>query len=469
MYIIKKRRRRGLTTTQIIACGFMLSMIIGMVLLMLPVSSRDGSFTDPVDALFTATTAVCVTGLTTLSTAGHWSIFGQCVILVLIQIGGLGVVTFTTIILLAASKRITLKDRLLIKDAYNLNGLNGIVKLTKKILKGTLIVEAAGAVLYAFVFVGDMGISGIFAAVFNSVSAFCNAGMDIIGDTSLLEYRDNTIVNAVTMFLIILGGLGFPVWWDMIRGFKREKKHSVEKKHSANRKCFIKGMWNSYELHTKIVLLVTAILIVSGTVLIMLIEYNNPDTIGDLTFTGKLRASLFQSVTTRTAGFYTVPQENFTDASAFVSLILMFIGGSPSGTAGGIKTVTVAMIVLTAAAIIRGRQDTEAFHRSISEQNVRKGIAILIIDTGVLLVSAGALCITQNGDFLDTIYETVSALGTVGLTRGMTQTLDVVGKIIIILTMYIGRVGPISLALFFNTATTDSDIRHYPKEDVRVG
>lgn len=457
MYIIKKRRRRELTTTQIIACGFMISMILGMVLLMLPVSSAEGCFTNPADALFTATSAVCVTGLTTLSTAGYWSVFGQCVILVLIQIGGLGVVTFTTIILMAAFKRITLKERLLIKDAYNLNSLNGLVKLTKNIFKGTLIVELVGAALYAPVFVRDMGVRGIFCAVFNSVSSFCNAGMDIIGDTSLLVYRDNTLVNAVTMLLIILGGLGFPVWWDIIRGFRKKKKHSLKK------------MWNSYELHTKIVLSVTAILIISGTFFIMLIEYNNADTIGNLTFFGKIRASMFQSVTTRTAGFYTIPQENFTDTSAFISVILMFIGGSPSGTAGGIKTVTVAMIILTVAAIINNRQDTEVFRRSISGQNIRKGIAVLIIDMGVLLVSMTALCITQNKDFLDTLYEAVSALATVGLTRGMTQTLDTVGKIIIIMTMYIGRIGPISLALFFNTNKADSDIRHYPEEDIRVG
>lgn len=457
MYIIKRRRRSELSTTQIIACGFMISMILGMVLLMLPVSSREGSFTKPIDALFTATSAVCVTGLTTVPTAGHWSVFGQIVIMILIQIGGLGVVTFTTIILMAASKRITLKERLLIKDAYNLNSLNGLVKLTKNILKGTIIVELIGAVFYAFVFAGDFGAKGIFYAIFNSVSAFCNAGMDIIGNASLLPYQGNVIVNSVTMVLIILGGLGFPVWWDIIKGFKRRKKYSLKK------------TWNMYELHTKIVLSVTAGLVIGGAVLFLFIEYNNPDTIGNLTLPGKIQASFFQSVTTRTAGFYTVPQENFTDASAFISLILMFIGGSPSGTAGGVKTVTVAMIILTVIAIVNNRKDTEIFKRSISEQNVRKGIAVLIIDAGVLLVSMGALCITQNKDFLDTLYETVSALATVGLTRGMTAELDTVGKLIIIMTMYIGRIGPISLALFFNTNKTDNDIRHYPEEDVRVG
>ena len=448
MAIIGRRRKRGLSTTQIIACGFLISMIIGMVLLMLPVSSKDGTFTNPVDALFTATTSVCVTGLTTVSTAEHWSVFGQIVIMILIQFGGLGIVT--TAILLIASKRITLKERLLIKDAYNLNSLNGLVKLTKKILKGTVVCELCGALLYSFVFVKDYGAWGIFYSIFNAVSAFCNAGMDLLGNNSLGLYRDNFIVNTVTMLLIILGGLGFPVWWDLVKNLKKKKKRR-------------------FLLHTKLVLTVTAILIFGGMLLILFVEYNNPDTLGSLSFPKKVQAAMFQSVTTRTAGFYTIPQENFTDASAFISLILMFIGGSPSGTAGGVKTVTVAMIILTAYAIVKNKRDTEVFGRSISEQNVRKGIAVFVISFAVLLLSMGALSIVERADFLDTLYECVSALATVGLSRGITAQLGTVGKIIIIVTMYIGRIGPISLALFFNANMTQKDVKHYPVADIQVG
>lgn len=450
MAVISRRRKRGLSTTQIIACGFLISMIIGMVLLMLPVSSKNGTFTNPVDALFTATTSVCVTGLTTVSTAEHWSVFGQIVIMILIQFGGLGIVTFTTAMLLIASKRITLKERLLIKDAYNLNSLNGLVRLTKNILKGTIICELCGALLYSVVFVKDYGAYGIFYSIFNAISAFCNAGMDILGNTSLRIYRDNFLVNTVTMILIILGGLGFPVWWDLIKNLGHKKKRR-------------------FTLHTKLVLTVTAALIFGGMLLILFIEYNNPDTLGNLSLPKKVQAAMFQSVTTRTAGFYTIPQENFTDASAFVSLILMFIGGSPSGTAGGVKTVTIAMIILTVYAIVKNKRDTEAFGRSISEQNVRKGIAVFVISFAVLLLSMGALSIVRRADFLDTLYECVSALATVGLSRGITAQLGTAGKIIIIITMYIGRIGPISLALFFNANKTQKDLKHYPVADIQVG
>ena len=262
--------KRRLTTTQIIAFGFLSAILVGMFFLMLPISSKEGVWTNPVDALFTATTSVCVTGLTTVSTAEHWSVFGQVVILVLIQFGGLGIVTFTTFTLLVIGSRITLKDRLLIRDAYNLDSLNGLVKLTKRVLKGTLIVEGIGALLYMTVFISDYGLNGIFYSVFNSVSAFCNAGMDLIGDSSLAVYRDNVIVNSVTVSLIILGGIGFPVWWDFL---------AIRKK---NRKLTPKSIWNRFELHTKLVLFVTLILLLLGTVLIFAIEYNNPNTIGKL-------------------------------------------------------------------------------------------------------------------------------------------------------------------------------------------
>lgn len=450
-------KRRELTTTQIIAFGFLGAIIAGALLLMLPVSSKEGIWTNPVDALFTATTAVCVTGLTTVSTAGHWSIFGQVVILILIQLGGLGIVTFTTLLLLVAAKRVTLKERLLIRDAYNLDSLNGLVKLTKRIIKGTLIVEGIGALLYMPVFVRDKGRYGIFAAIFNSISAFCNAGMDLLGDSSLSMYRDNVIVNMTTMLLIIIGGIGFYVWWDIIK---------VAGKKRNNRKIKV---WRSFELHTKLVLSVTLLLIVGGAILIFLLEYSNKSTMGELNIFQKLQASLFQSVTTRTAGFYTIPQENFTDASAFVSLLLMFVGGSPAGTAGGVKTVTIAIVFLTVVSIIKNREETEVFGRSISSSNVKKGIAVIFISFGMLIISMSALSFAQGGDFLDTLFEVTSAIATVGLTRGMTGELNDIGKIIIIVTMYIGRIGPISLALFFNAGAGKELNRRYPKGKILVG
>ncbi len=454
---MKLRRKQGLTTTQIIAFGFLGAILIGMVLLMLPVSSADGTWTAPLDALFSAATSVCVTGLTTLSTANHWSLFGQVVILILIQFGGLGIVTFSTAALLMAGRYITLKDRLLIRDAYNLDNLNGLVKLTIRIIKGTLIVEGIGAVLYMMVFVEDYGYDGVFYALFNSVSAFCNAGMDLLGDTSLSIYRDNIAVNAITSMLIILGGIGFPVWWDIIETFGEKSRGSITK------------MWRRLQLHTKIVICTTLILLVAGTAIIFILEYSNPETLGGMPAGNKVQAAFFQSVTTRTAGFYTIPQENFTNATAFLSMLLMFIGGSPSGTAGGVKTVTIAMIILTAVSIIKNRQDTEAFGRSISPDNVRKGIAVFVVSMSVLIIAIFALCITERRDFADICYEAVSAIGTVGLTRGLTGELSIAGKVIIIITMYIGRIGPISLALFFNTNSHKGVKRRYPAARVRVG
>lgn len=454
---MKSHTRRGLTTTQIIAFGFLSAILIGMGLLMLPISSADGTWTNPLDALFSATTSVCVTGLTTLSTANHWSMFGQVVILILIQFGGLGIVTFSTATLLLVGGRITLKERLLIRDAYNLDNLNGLVKLTVRVLKGTLLVESIGAVLYIIIFVGDYGPMGVFYGIFNSVSAFCNAGMDLLGDSSLALYRDNVAVNIVTILLIIIGGIGFPVWWDIISVHKRDRNLTVRR------------IWQRFQLHTKIVLTMTFILLLSGTLIILALEYNNPDTLGNLSFGNKLQAAFFQSTTTRTAGFYTIPQENFTNASAFFSMILMFIGGSPSGTAGGVKTVTIAMIILTAIAIIKNRPNTEVFGRSISSDNVRKGIAVFVVSMSVLLVATGCLCISENAAFLDICYEAMSAIGTVGLSRGLTGELSAVGKIIIIITMYIGRIGPISLALFFNTNTRNGADRQYPVAKVKVG
>lgn len=452
--------RIHLTTTQMIIFGFLVGIFIGTILLMLPISSADGQWTSGLDALFTATTSICVTGLTTVSTFEHWSFFGKIVIIFLIQFGGLGVVTFTTTILLVLRKRITLKERLLIQDAYNLDTLRGLVKLTKKIMKGTFLIEGIGAIMYAVVFVPEFGVRGIGIAIFNSVSAFCNAGMDVIGNASLAPYRDNIIINVVTMSLIILGGIGFPVWWDIVR-LVRER---IQKKMSMTQ------LWRKVELHTKIVLSMTIILIVAGTVLIMLLEHDNPATLGNLSWGQKWLASLFQSVTTRTAGFLTIPQENFTDASSFVCIILMFIGGSPSGTAGGIKTVTIAVIILSVFSSVKGKQDVEVFKRKVTDSFVRKSIAVFGISFLVLLTATIALAVVEELPFMDILYEATSAIGTVGLSRSITPRLSSIGKLIIIVSMYLGRIGPISLALAFNTHKKEkTNARRLPTDKILVG
>ncbi len=455
-----RKNRTGLTTTQIIAFGFLAGILIGTFLLMLPVASADGSWTPMVDAGFTATTSICVTGLVTVNTMEHWSFFGQAVILLLIQFGGLGVVTFTTTVLLLLRKRITLKERLLIQDAYNLDTLRGLVKLTIQILKGTLFIEGIGACLYMFQFIPEFGVPyGIWASVFNAVSAMCNAGMDIVGEYSLMPYQTSVLINFTTMALIIMGGIGFPVWWDVLRVIKEKRK----------RRYTVRKMLSKLGLHSKIVISVTAILIFGGALVIFLLEYTNPNTIGSMNLWQKGMASLFQSVTTRTAGFLTVPQEALRDTTSFICILLMFVGGSPSGTAGGVKTTTVAMMVLAVISVIKGREDTEGFHRKISSNLVKKGMAVVLISLAVLVTSVICLSLAESGNFLEIFYECTSALATVGLSKGMTPNLSNAGKLILIVTMYIGRIGPITMALFFNRSRKKGQHRSLPEGSILVG
>lgn len=453
-------KKRPLSTTQIIAWGFLGTILIGTFLLMLPFSSQSGEWTNIVDALFTATTSVCVTGLTTVSTLDHWSFFGHVVILILIQFGGLGVVTFTTTVLLILGKRITLKERLLLQESYNTNNLKGLVKLTMKILKGAFIVEGIGALLFCIVLIPKYNfIDGLEKSIFLSVSAFCNAGMDLIGNTSLAPYSNHVLINFVTMALIVLGGLGFPVWWDCINILKMRRKSQIG----------FRSLLRKFELHSKLAITMTAILLLGGFLLILLIEWNNPETLGNLSVGDKCLNAMFQSVTLRTAGFYTIPQENFHDASSLLFMVLMFIGGSPSGTAGGVKTVTIALLILAALSVVKGTEDTEVYHRKIRTLYVKKGLAVVLISISTVLIASMLLLIIENRPLLDILYEVFSAIGTVGLSRNVTPTLSAASKIIIVCVMYIGRIGPISMALFFYTKKPKSIGRTLPVEKIIVG
>ena len=438
-----------LTTTQIIMLSFLGMILLGSLLLALPVSSADGVAAPYLDALFTATTATCVTGLVTLPTFSTWSIFGQVVILVLIQVGGLGVITVISAFMLLLQKRMGIGDRLLLQDAFNLNTLSGIVRFVKRVLFGTFLVEGMGAVLYMTVFVPEFGARGIWISVFTAISAFCNAGIDIIGPNSLCDYATNPMVNLVTSALIILSGIGYIVWWDVLR---------------VGRKGF-RGL----TLHSKIAISTTLILIFGGGLLIFLLEYGNPLTIGELSLFDKLQVSFFQSITTRTAGFATVPQENLTNASSVLCLLLMFIGGSPVGTAGGIKTVTVAVLAVSALATIRNQNDVTLFNRTISRQAVNKAVAVAAMSFAILFASTLLLCAVTDASALDIVYETVSATATVGLTRNLTPYLSSAGKAVIIATMYLGRVGPISLALALNSSKKQRNLIKNPTEDISVG
>jgi len=423
--------------TQIIMLGFLALILFGTLLLMLPVSSAAGEATNFMDALFTATSAVCVTGLMTLPAFSHWSIFGQIILLILIQVGGLGIIATTFIIFVILKKRISMRERILIHEAYALDTFQGLGRVILRIFKGALAVELTGAVLYSFQFIPEFGVlKGIWYSVFHAVSAFCNAGIDLLGSSSLSGYVDNPLVNLTTMFLIVTGGIGFCVWWDVIRVVKNAIKI----------KRFRKQLFCRLTIHSKLAITTTAILLGGGTFLLLLLEWNNSSTIGGMPVWQKVMAAMFQAVTDRTAGFLTIPQENFTDAGMIVNLMLMFIGGSPAGTAGGVKTTTIAMVVLTVVAVIKGRKDTEIFKRSISAENIRTGLTVLSVSFIVLISGILLLSITENAPLSDIIYEATSALATVGLSRNFTGSLQNVGKLIIIILMYIGRIGPITMA-----------------------
>lgn len=451
-----KKRRIKMSTTHIILVSFLAAIMIGALLLCLPISSADGKPAPFIDALFTATTSTCVTGLVVTPTVTAWSTFGQAVILLLIQIGGLGVITIMSAIMIMLHKKMGIGDRLLLQDAFNLNSLSGLIKFVKKVVFGTLIIEGIGALLYMTVFVPEFGIKGIWISVFTSVSAFCNAGIDIIAENSLCSYALNPMINVVTCLLIILGGIGYIVWWDVIRLIKESRQRKVR-------------FFRDLTLHSKIAIVATLVLIFVGAGLIFAFEYNNPLTMKDCNVWEKIELSFFQSVTTRTAGFATLPQENLTNATSTLCLLLMFIGGSPVGTAGGIKTVTFVIIFATAFASIRNKEDTELFGRRITKEAATKAVAVTGMSFIIMFVSTLLLSAVTDRGALDVMYETVSATATVGLTRNLTPYLNVLGKIIIILTMYLGRVGPISLAIAFKGRKETENIVKNPTEEISVG
>lgn len=457
----RKRRSGRFSSAQVIAGGFLAAILAGAVLLCLPVSSSEGTFTDFVDAMFTAATSVCVTGLVTVNTAAHWSLFGKVVILFLIQLGGLGVVTVMTVCLVAAGQRITLRERMMIQESYNTDGLDGLVKMIMRVLRGTLLLEAAGAVGYAFVFVPEYGpLKGAGYAVFHAVSAFCNAGIDLVGDSSLVPYLTNPVINITTCILIITGGIGYVVWWDILRVIKGRRHRQIPKG-----RCFCR-----LQLHSKLAIVVTLVLILGGTVLFFLLERNNQATFASLSLPEQVMAALFQSVTTRTAGFCTVDQGALTEASAFVTMLLMLIGGSPAGTAGGVKTTTVGMLALVVWASACKKEDVEVFGRRINQSSIRTGLTVFLLAQFIAIAGIVLLLATQDMSFTDVSFEVFSALGTAGLTRGITADLNVFGKLVVTALMYIGRIGPITLVVaFLNKNNEKNGKLSLPKRRVLVG
>ena len=453
-----------LKPAQILVLGFFIVILLGSVLLNLPIASNKGESVGFVNAIFTSTSAVCVTGLVVVNTLEQWTLFGKTVIILLIQIGGLGFMTLATAIFIIMGKRITLRERLVIQEAWNQYSLSGMVRLIKNILIGTLLVEGVGAFFLALRFIPmyrNKGIVwGIYLSVFHSISAFCNAGFDLIGVENLTPFQGDLLVNVIIMGLIILGGLGFTVWLDVI--------YKTKKKIDENRPW--KQWFYSLTLHTKLAMVLTMALIIVGFLFFVVAEWDNPGTLANTGVKNKVLGALFQSVTTRTAGFNTIPLDKMKEASKFLTIILMFIGGSPAGTAGGVKTVTVGVIFLTVLSVIKGKQRTEVFHRSIPFDVIRKALAVMMISLGVVISVTMLLTISENVSFMDAFFEATSAFGTVGLTLGITPNLTNFGKIIIAITMFIGRLGPVTMALAFSLKQRQNpvDIK-LPEERVMVG
>lgn len=456
----KYMKKTFLTNTRIIALGFFITILIGTILLSLPVSVSAGEDADIITSLFTSTTSVCVTGLVLTDTFSYWSLFGKIVILILIQIGGLGIVSITTLFMLLFRRKISLKDSLLIQDSFNLNDKRGLFRFVIKVFKGTMLIEAIGAVIYGIYFCREVGfIKGIGFAIFHSVSAFCNAGLDIIGSNSLIDYNDNPLILLNTAFLIIMGGIGFIVWWDVSDAVKK----------AAKKEKSIKSVLNGVSLQTKLAISTTLVLLIGGAVVIFILERNNDLTIGGFSTAKKILNSIFQSVTLRTAGFASISQGNLKPVTAIFCMILMFIGGSPVGTAGGIKTVTFSVLFFTVVSMIKNDDDVSVFKRTIPVGVVKKAATVFMISLGTVTVMTILLLATNDLDAVDGIYEVVSAVCTVGLSRGITASLNTVGKIIIIICMFMGRVGPISMVIAFNSQNEKNKLYKYPEENVIVG
>lgn len=407
---------------------------------MLPVSSATGGHTGLLAALFTATTSVCVTGLVVVDTYAHWSLFGQFVILVLIQIGGLGVVSVASMIMMVGRKKFFLSDRMLLGDSLNFERKRGLLKFLRRMFRGVFIVETVGTLLCAIVFIPMFGFAkGLWTALFQSVSAFCNAGMDVVGPDSMISLRDSNLLMVTTMALIILGGIGFVVWFDLIDGIRNGIIHRFS----------LRAIVTRLPEHTRVVVIMTVGLILLGSALVFGAEYNNPDTLGQMSVTDKILNSVFQSVTFRTAGFATIPQDKITEISCITGYVLMFIGGSPVGTAGGIKTMTAFLFFMNAFSYTKQKSENIVFHKRVPEGLMKKASAIVFFSLATVFVMDLLLMFCEGVSHTDSLYEVISALGTVGLSRGLTPNLSHVGKLIIIVSMYLGRIGPISMAVFF--------------------
>ena len=439
-------KHKHITSFQIIILGFLSVIILGSILLMLPVSTKDGRGAAFSDALFTATSATCVTGLVLHDTATYWSMFGQSVILILIQIGGMGIVTVSVAVAVFSGRKIGLMQRSTMQEAVSAHHLGGIVRLTKFILKTTVCIELVGAVLLLPVFIRDFGImKGTWYALFHSISAFCNAGFDLIGIkepfSSLTSYSSQPFFNFTVMALIIIGGIGFLTWEDI----KNNKLHI-----------------RKYRMQSKVILTVTVILIFLPALYFFFFEYQR------LPLGERFLTSLFQSVTTRTAGFNTTDLTLFSETGQMMMILLMLIGGSPGSTAGGMKTTTIAVLVSSAMSVFRKKEDTHFFKRRIPDDTIKSAATIFLMYFGLFIGGGMIISRLENIPLLASLFETASAIGTVGLSLGITSQLGLVSQFILIALMFFGRVGGLTL-IFAAMSKTATNAAKYPQEKITVG
>lgn len=441
-----------MTYTQIIALGYFSVILAGTLLLLLPLATRAGEHTSFLTALFTATSSTCVTGLVVVDTSLHWTVFGQIVIILMIQVGGLGFVTMGVLFSMFLRRKISLSTRRLLQESMNANQLGGMVKLVRGILKGTLLFEGTGAILLAIRFVPQYGfLKGVYYSVFHAISAFCNAGFDLMGAqsgaySSFVSYVSDPIVPTVFMILIVVGGIGFFVWQDL----------------AAN-----KWNWKKYSLHTKLVLSSTAVLLIGGTIVYYLLERQN--VLEGMSAGEGIFAAMFSSVTARTAGFNTTDIGGLTTASKLFTMVLMFIGGSPGSTAGGIKTVTLMVMLVYVWSNLRGRRSCNIFGRRLDDENIKKASNVIVISILLAVTAILALSCMQPELLLeDLMLEVFSAIGTVGMSAGITRSLTTASRLIVILLMFCGRIGSMSFALSFTERKKVAPVQ-LPGEKVMIG
>ena len=448
----KQVKSKSLSPTRIIALTFAAIILVGALLLTLPAASRDGVSCGFRPALFTATSATCVTGLVMYDTWTQWSGFGQIVILSMIEIGGLGFMSAASLFVFLLRRKVGLRQRMLMAQALSVDDMQSVVKLQKWVLIGSLSIQFCGALILFLRFLPDYGaMQAVKWGIFHGVSAFCNAGFDIFGSiepgVSIAMFNQDPVVCITLAALVILGGLGFFVWEEVVR-LRSFKKFSV---------------------YTKLVLLTTAVLLLGGMALILLTEWNNPATIGNMSIGGKLLNSFFQSVTLRTAGFASFDQAGLTESGKAVSLVLMLIGGSSGSTAGGVKTVTFMVLILFIVARLRGRSTVTVFKRSILPDKVLDAMTIVLTVLALSVIGAAVICITSPVSFTDGLYEAVSALATVGLTAGVTPVLSIPAQYLVIVFMYFGRVGVLTLSLGFLMGDRAEDRFQYAHTNLLIG